>query len=107
MEPKILIIGAIQSNLDSVAARLKERGRDILITNYSEERIQELLTVQSVDFVILEPNQQPTINLIRSIDRKMEIHAAELSNWQALNLLIDKAVKKFKESESELLTVEK
>ena len=79
MEPKILVIGRLQSVLNDLASKLGEYNRDILVSVNSEENIQALIENNSIDFVVIGAGLPDEIRaaiaeFINSLDSNLSVH---------------------------------
>jgi len=93
MEPKILIVGKIQSVLDDLAMKLKEYNRDILVSTNSKENIDDLIETHSIDFVIVgaalpDEKRSALVDFIHSIDAKMPVHLVERKENKGMETVI-------------------
>jgi hypothetical protein len=93
MEPKILIVGKIQSVLDNLAMKLKEYNRDILVSTNSKENIDDLIESHSIDFVVVgtalpDEKRSALVDFIHSIDANMPVHLVERKESKGIETIV-------------------
>lgn len=82
-EPKILIIGRLQSTLNVIGEELTRYGRQIVASN-SEENIKMIVSSGSIDFVAMgaglpDSKREEMCKLIHEIDPNMHVKLLDRS----------------------------
>ena len=84
MEPRVLVIGRLQSTLDILVEEWKRYGRNVIASN-SKEKIKEIIETDSIDFIAIggglpEDERIEMIRYINVIDSKIPVHPIPKTN---------------------------
>jgi DNA-binding NtrC family response regulator len=78
MEPRILVIGRLQSTLDVLVEEWERYGRNVIASN-SKERIREIIEKDTVDFVVIggglpDDKRDEMVKFIAAIDPSLDVY---------------------------------
>jgi hypothetical protein len=78
MEPRILVIGRLQSTLDVLVEEWERYGRNVIASN-SRDRIKEIIETDSIDFIAIggglpDDEREEMAEYISMINSKISVH---------------------------------
>ena len=78
MEPRVLVIGRLQSTLDILVEEWERYGRNVIASN-SKDQIREIIKNDSIDFVAIggglpDDERDQMVDYISTIDANISVH---------------------------------
>ena len=78
MEPRILVIGRLQTTLDILVEEWERYGRNVIASN-SKEKIMEIIETDSIDFIAIggglpDDEREEMVEYIAAIDSSIKVH---------------------------------
>ena len=78
MEPRILVIGRLQTTLDIVVEEWERYGRNVIASN-SKEKIKEIVETDSIDFIAIggglpDDEREEMVDYISTINSSISVH---------------------------------
>jgi hypothetical protein len=78
MEPRILVIGRLQTTLDILVEEWERYGRNVIASN-SKEKIKEIIETDSIDFIAIggglpDDEREEMVDYISTINSSISVH---------------------------------
>ena len=78
MEPRILVIGRLQTTLDVLVEEWERYGRNVIASN-SKEKIKEIIETDSIDFIAIggglpDDEREEMVDYISTINSSISVH---------------------------------
>jgi hypothetical protein len=78
MEPRILVIGRLQTTLDILVEEWERYGRNVIASN-SKEKIKEIIETDSIDFIAIggglpDDEREEMVDYISTINSSIFVH---------------------------------
>ena len=78
MEPRILVIGRLQTTLDILVEEWERYGRNVIASN-SKEKIKEIVETDSIDFIAIggglpDDEREEMVDYISTINSSISVH---------------------------------
>ena len=78
MEPRILVIGRLQTTLDMLVEEWERYGRNVIASN-SKEKIKEIIETDSIDFIAIggglpDDEREEMVDYISTINSSISVH---------------------------------
>ena len=78
MEPRILVIGRLQTTLDILVEEWERYGRNVIASN-SKEKIKEIIETDSIDFIAIggglpDDEREEMVDYISTVNSSISVH---------------------------------